>query len=74
VVYVHLLLDRHEIIRLNGLDCETFHPGLTDPVALRWHARGLERAVPGVTTAPHRFGEPARRCLTQAEAALLPAA
>jgi len=71
VVYVHLLLPRHEILRIEGLDCESFHPGLADPVALRWHARGLECAVPGLSAAPQRFGDPARRCLTTAEAALL---
>ena len=28
VTYVHLLFDRHEIIRGNGLDSESYHPGL----------------------------------------------
>lgn len=71
VTYHHLMLTRHEVIRAEGVDCETFHPGLTDPIALRWHARGLERASPGVTRAPERFGDPARRCLGAGEAALL---
>lgn len=74
VAYIHLMLPRHEVVRVGGIDVETFHPGLSDPVALRWHARGLERAVPGVTSTPHRFGDPALRCLTRAEAALLAAA
>ncbi|WP_270725451.1 Hint domain-containing protein [Shimia sp. Alg240-R146] len=26
VTYVHLLFDRHEIVRVNGLDCESYHP------------------------------------------------
>ncbi|KPA20269.1 hypothetical protein shim_32580 [Shimia sp. SK013] len=26
VTYVHLLFDRHEIVRANGLDCESYHP------------------------------------------------
>lgn len=74
VSYHHLLLPRHQIIRAEGLACETFHPGLADTVALRWHARGLERACPGLTRAPDRFGAPVRPCLSRAEAALLAAA
>jgi hypothetical protein len=74
ISYIHLLLAHHQVVCVDGVDVETFHPGLSDPLALRWHARGLERAVPGVTSTPHRFGDPARRCLTQAEAALLAAA
>ena len=27
VTYLHLLFDRHEIIRGNGLDSESYHPG-----------------------------------------------
>lgn len=27
VTYVHLLFDRHEIVRANGLDSESYHPG-----------------------------------------------
>lgn len=26
VTYVYLLFDRHEIVRANGLDCESYHP------------------------------------------------
>ena len=71
VVYHHLLLARHEILTVNGLMMESFHPDLADPVALRWHARDLERAAPGATTVQGLFGDPARRCLSRGEAALL---
>lgn len=74
VVYVHLMLAQHTILRVQGLEIESFHPGLADPVALRWHARTLERAAPGLTSAPGRYGDPVLRCLTRAEAALLMAA
>lgn len=74
VTYVHLMFARHEILRVQGLDCESFHPGLADPVALRWHARALERVAPGLTSAPQRFGDPALRLLSRAEAALAAAA
>lgn len=26
ITYVHLLFERHEIVRANGLDCESYHP------------------------------------------------
>lgn len=74
VTYHHLLLPRHQILRAEGLECESFHPALADAVALRWHARGIERVRPGLTRDPERFGETARPCLSRAEAALLAAA
>lgn len=78
VAYVHLMLARHEILRLtpegpdeDGIFLASFHPAMADPAALRWHARSLDRALPGIVAAPQRLGDPARRCLSQAEAALL---
>jgi hypothetical protein len=72
--YVHLLLDRHALIEVAGTPVETFHPALADPVALRWHARGLERALPGLTRNPWALGDTALPCLDPARAALLRAA
>jgi len=71
VTYVHLMLARHEIITANGMECESFHPGLTDAKVLRWHARALERAAPGLAGDPARFGPPARRCLEPGEARIM---
>ena len=71
VTYVHLMLPRHEIITANGAACESFHPGLADPGVLKWHAGQLEHAAPGVAGDPARFGPPARRCLSRAEARIL---
>lgn len=71
VRYVHLMLARHEILDANGLPCESFHPGLADATVLHWHARTLDRAMPGVSADPGRFGDPARRCLNRGEAAIL---
>lgn len=70
VVYHHLLLARHAILTIGGLACESFHPALADPTALRWHARDLERAAPGATTVQGLFGDPALRCLSRGEAAM----
>lgn len=71
VRYVHLLLERHEILTANGVACESFHPGLADPQVLSWHARDLDRAMPGLARAPERYGEPARRCLSAGETGIL---
>ena len=71
VRYVHLMLAQHEILTANGLACESFHPGLADARVLQWHARSLEKAAPGLVADPARFGDPARRCLSRGEAAIL---
>lgn len=71
VRYVHLMLARHEILTANGQPCESFHPGLADAGVLAWHARSLERASPGLATNPARYGDTARRCLSQGEAGIL---
>lgn len=71
VRYIHLMLERHEILTANGLPCESFHPGLADAQVLQWHARSLEKAMPGLSGDPARYGEPARRCLSAGEAGIL---
>ena len=71
VTYVHLMLERHEIVTANGMPCESFHPGLAGAGVLKWHARALERAAPGLASDPARFGPVARRCLDHAEARIL---
>lgn len=73
-VYVHLLLPAHTLLTVEGLACDSFHPALADPVALRWHARGLERVSPGLSRQPEAYGSLARPCLGPAEAAMLAAA
>lgn len=71
VRYVHLMLERHEILTANGQPCESFHPGMADATVLKWHARTLERAAPGLVGEPGRYGATARRCLDRGEAAIL---
>ncbi|MCC5969634.1 MAG: Hint domain-containing protein [Pararhodobacter sp.] len=71
VTYVHLMFARHEIITANGLPCESFHPALAGHDVLKWHARAIERASPGLVTDPARLGPVARRCLDTAEARIL---
>lgn len=73
VVYVHLLLERHEILFANGVPCESFHPGLAPADMLRQHRGALRAVMPQVADAPQLYGPTARRCLTPGEAALLAA-
>ncbi len=72
VTYVHLLLDRHEIIFANGLACESLYPG---PQALRaLHAaarRDLQALFPALADDPASYGATARHCLRRREAAAL---
>ncbi|MCL1628815.1 Hint domain-containing protein [Roseibaca sp. V10] len=73
VVYVHLLLEDHQVLFANGLPCESFHPGMAAPDMLRHHRADLRGVIPDVVDEPHRYGPTARRCLTAGEAALLAA-
>ncbi len=72
VTYVHLLLPRHEIIRANGVDTESFHPANTALSTLgdADRARLLAR-LPDLEYDPHRYGAYARRNLSASEAAIL---
>lgn len=72
VTYVHLLLERHQIIRANGLETESFHPAnaaldMLDPV----QRRALAALLPGVESDPRGYGDYARRNLSAPEAAIL---
>lgn len=74
VTYVHLLFARHQILRANGVESESLHPAAAAPDAL--DAAGLcvlDALAPGGAADPARYGPPARRVLTTAEAALLAA-
>lgn len=76
VAYVHLMLSRHALLALAdpAATPDSFHPALADPVHLRWHARGLDRAVPGLTRAPWAYGVAVLPCLDTAATALSAAA
>ncbi len=72
VTYVHLLLDRHQIVFANGVECESFHPASTSLEAVDPDQRGslLER-VPGLDRDASVYGAFSRRLLSTAEAAIL---
>ncbi|SEN88489.1 Hint domain-containing protein [Palleronia pelagia] len=72
VRYVHILMERHQVIFANGIASESFHPADADLDALAPADRiALERAVPGLPANPESYGDLARRTLGPAEAAIL---
>jgi hypothetical protein len=70
--YIHLMLDRHEVIWANGLEVETFHPGFMGMDHLSGGQRGLLFDLrPDLAHNPDLYGPPARRMVSRAEAAIL---
>jgi hypothetical protein len=72
VTYVHLMLERHNVIWANGLETESFHPSNTeldtvDPV----QREVLLGMMPEIRDNPHAYGDYARRNLSRSEAAIL---
>lgn len=72
VSYVHLLLDRHQVLWANGVETESFHPASTALNTLDAHDRArLLEAHPELEYDPHTYGSFARRSLSASEAAIL---
>lgn len=72
VTYVHLLLPRHEVLRANGIETESFHPANTALSTLDKEDRmRLLRRLPDLEYDPHTYGTYARRNLSASEAAIL---
>ena len=72
VTYVHVLMERHQIVWANGLETESFHPSNTaletvDPA----QRAGLLKILPTLADDPFTYGDFARRNLTPSEAAIL---
>lgn len=72
VTYVHVLLDRHNVIWANGLETESFHPAnasleTVDPD----QRKGLLSIFPDLAGNPQSYGDYARRNLSASEAAIL---
>ncbi len=72
ITYIHLLLPRHQIVWVNGLETETFHPAsavlstLNDADRQRLLAR-----YPSLESKPHTYGSFSRRGLSAPEAAII---
>ncbi|WP_299283815.1 Hint domain-containing protein [uncultured Tateyamaria sp.] len=72
VTYVHVLLPRHEIIRANGVETESFHPANTALSTLDDDDRvRLLEQLPNLEYDPHTYGTYARRNISASEAAIL---
>ncbi|MEM6374328.1 MAG: Hint domain-containing protein, partial [Pseudomonadota bacterium] len=72
VTYVHLLLPRHEVLRANGVETESFHPANTALSTLDTGDRTrLLQRLPELEFDPHTYGTYARRNLSASEAAIL---
>ena len=72
VTYVHLLLDRHQVMWANGVETESFHPASTALGTLDTADRArLLAAHPELEFDPHTYGSYARRSLSTSEAAIL---
>jgi len=72
VTYIHIMLDRHQVVWANGLETESFHPGNTslDTVSPDQRVRLLEQ-FPAIEHDPFAYGDFARRNLSHSEAAIL---
>jgi len=69
--YIHLMLERHEVVWANGLEVETFHPGFMGME----HLSGVQRDLlfdlrPDLAQNPDLYGPAARRMASRAEAAI----
>ena len=72
VTYIHILLERHNIVFANGVETESFHPSNTALEMIDPAQRDVLMAVmPDVARNPEAYGDYARRNLSSSEAALL---
>jgi hypothetical protein len=72
VTYIHILLERHNIVFANGVETESFHPSNTALEMIDPAQRDVLMAVmPQVAINPEAYGDYARRNLSASEAALL---
>ncbi len=72
VTYIHLLLTSHEIVFANGVETDSFHPASAALDTMDDAQRiALFNRLPGSVDDPSRYGDYARRVLTQSEAAIL---
>jgi len=70
--YIHLLFERHQVIRANGMESESFHPASTALEMISEPQRaGLLALLPEIAADPLSYGAFARRALSGSEAAIL---
>lgn len=72
VTYIHLMLEKHQVLWANGVENESFHPANAELSALSEDDRGrLLELLPGVAADPLSYGDFARRNLSATDAAIL---
>ena len=72
VTYIHMLLPSHQILRANGIETESFHPGNTAMSTIPDEDRiRLLAGRPELEAEPLNYGGYARRILSASEAAIL---
>lgn len=72
VTYVHLMLERHQVVWANGVETESFHPANTSLDTVPDDQRAaLVEVFPMLAHDPYCYGDFARRNLTASEAAIL---
>jgi len=72
VTYIHVMLDRHEVIYAEGAATESFHAGDVGLAAISDQSREeMFRTFPQLRSHPESYGPTARPCLKRHEARLL---
>jgi hypothetical protein len=72
VTYIHILLERHNIVWANGLETESFHPSNTALDTIEPDQRtALMSLLPDIAVNPASYGDYARRNLSSSEVAIL---
>ena len=70
--YIHLMFEHHQVIRANGFETESFHPGSAAFEMIPQAQRdALIGSFPELAFDPMSYGPYARRALTASEAAIL---
>lgn len=63
VTYVHIMFDRHQIVRSGGVWTESFHPGHQGAAVLNEQWEEIVTIFPELATSLHAYGPTARTCL-----------
>ncbi len=72
VTYIHLLLERHQVLWANGIETESFHPANAALATIETGERArLLALLPEVANDPQAYGSYVRRNLSPSEAEIL---
>ena len=72
VTYIHMMLDRHQVVWANGVETESFHPANASLNEVEdGQRKRLFEVMPELEQDPHKYGDYARRNLSPSEAEIL---